>query len=61
MQTRLRKQLERASRVLVFCRERPSDLTGYQQAVARLGLPDRLADDGIGQAKAGGSATREAE
>ena len=60
MQKRLRKQLERASRVLVFCREHPSDLAGYQQAVARLEEQVIRADLIVGQARAGGTATREA-
>jgi len=41
MNTRLRKQMERASRVAVFCREHPSDHAGYQTAVAS--LEERLA------------------
>lgn len=36
METRVRKQIERASRVMIFCRERPSDLPGYDLAVTRL-------------------------
>jgi len=60
MQVRFRKQLERASRVLVFCREHPSDLAGYQQAVTRLEEQLVLADQIVGQAKAGGTATKEA-
>lgn len=60
MQKRLLKQLERASRVLVFCREYPSDLAGYQQAVARLEEQMARADTIAGRAKAGGQATREA-
>lgn len=44
MNTQTRKQLERASRIALFCRERPADLPGYQPAVSR--LEDRLARAG---------------
>lgn len=60
MQKRLRKQLERASRVLVFCREHAADLTGYQDVVTRLEEQITRADGIAGQATATGLATREA-
>jgi len=41
MDTRLRKQLERASRVAVYCREHPSNLAAEQLAVSV--LQERLA------------------
>ena len=41
MNTRMRKQIERASRVVVYCREHPADLT-TEQAVVRM-LEERLA------------------
>ncbi len=48
MNIRMRKQMEMATRVLVYSREHPSDVAGYQAAVTR--LTERLAQaDAAGQ------------
>jgi hypothetical protein len=59
MDTRIRKQLERATRVAEFSREYPSDVAGYEAALAR--LEERLARaDTVAKQFAGGRLARTA-